>query len=82
MSSRQQQVRQIAEKYRRHGYAVSVDPAFERMPVELAWLHVDLIAERGAEHVLILIGPEDDRVRFLADVVGGRQAPRPPPHPS
>ena len=49
MCGRQQQAQQIAERYRRPGYAVSVDPAIEQMPVELAWLHVDLIAERGDE---------------------------------
>ena len=69
MSSRQQHVQQIAEQYRRHGYAVSVDPASERMPAELAWLRADLIAERGDEHVLVLVGGEDKQIRFLAGII-------------
>ena len=63
-------LRQIAEEVRRHGYAVSVDAAIEQMPVERAWLHVDLIAARGDEHVLVLIGLDDGQVRVLAGVVG------------
>jgi REase_AHJR-like len=69
MSSRQQQVHRIAEMYRRNGYAVSFDPPIERMPAELGWLRVELIAERGDDHVLVLVGVEDSQLRFLEGIV-------------
>jgi len=69
MVTRLQQVQRIAARYRSEGYEVTVDPSSDLMPERLGWLRADLIAQRGDEHLLVLLGGEDNQLQFLADVV-------------
>lgn len=70
VTSKRQQLQRIAERYRSEGYEVWLDPAPELMPARLGWLRGDLIAQRGDEHVLVLVDGEDNQLQFLADIVG------------
>jgi hypothetical protein len=38
------------------------------MPERLAWLRVDLVAQRGDDHVLVLL-EETDELEFLTGIV-------------
>jgi len=55
MTKRQQKLQRIAQQYQGEGYEVAVDPRPHHMPERLAWLRADLVAQRGDEHVLVLI---------------------------
>ena len=44
---------QVAERYRRQGYDVLVEPLVEQRPDFLSTFHPDLIARRGEEYVVV-----------------------------
>lgn len=68
MTKRQQQLERIARRYQSEGFEVTVDPGPELTPERLAWLRADLVAQRGHEHILVLLEGTDE-LDFLSTIV-------------
>lgn len=63
MAGRRQQVRRTADRYRREGDEVFINPPPEQVPAGLEWLRGDLFAHRGEEQVLVIV--QGDVAQFL-----------------
>jgi hypothetical protein len=68
-SARHQHLERIADRYRRAGYHVTINPPATAMPPPLSWLQGDLIAETGNDHILILVDGHDAQHHLLTDIL-------------